>query len=178
MGRPTSAEKYDFSAPTPPFTNQLHSGMHLPVKRTRRRCAKCSTNEVQVRSTIECSFCKLAFCVTDEKNCFYEYHKHFLQRFWVRIDKLTKRRDFQREKVGPERVKQLLENLTCLWLFYHDHLNGYHNLGAWSYLMRPLSKVETRRACLTHPHPSYCTPIYSKFFFRVGCLSWLPYQLN
>jgi hypothetical protein len=78
IGRPTSTKKYEFSAPTSQFTDQLNSGMHLPVKGTRRRCANCSTNEVQVRSTIECSNCELAFCVTDEKNCFYEYHQRFM----------------------------------------------------------------------------------------------------
>ena len=56
----------------------LDNEMHLPVKGTRRRCAYCSTKEEQVRSTIECYTCKLAFCVTDEKNCFFDYHKVFM----------------------------------------------------------------------------------------------------
>jgi hypothetical protein len=45
--------------------------MHLPVKGTRRRCAYCSTKKTEVRSNIECSTCKLAFCLKDEKNCFF-----------------------------------------------------------------------------------------------------------
>ncbi len=53
---------------------------HLPVKGTRR-CAYCSTKEEQVRSSIEFYTCKLAFCVTDEKNCFFDYHKVFLKSF-------------------------------------------------------------------------------------------------
>ena len=52
IGRSTSTKKCELSAPTSQFADQLKSRMHLPVKRTRRSCADCSTNEVQVRSTI------------------------------------------------------------------------------------------------------------------------------
>ena len=75
-GRSSSENKHKLVVPQ--STGQLGRGMHLPVKGIRRRCAYCSTKEVQVRSTIECSNCKLAFYVTDEKNCFFEYHKHFM----------------------------------------------------------------------------------------------------
>lgn len=76
--RPTSTKTYEFSAPTSQFTDLLNSEMHLSVNGTRRRCANCSTNNVQVRSIIECSNYELTFYVTDEKNCFYEYHKYFM----------------------------------------------------------------------------------------------------
>jgi hypothetical protein len=79
LGRPPSAKKHRLASPQ--SADRLDDGMHLPVKGTRRRCAYCSTKEVQIRSTIECFKCKLALCVTDEKNCFFEYHQRFMERF-------------------------------------------------------------------------------------------------
>ena len=52
--------------------------MHLPVKGKRRRCAYCSTKEANFRSNIECFTCKLPFCLKEEKNCFFDYHKVFM----------------------------------------------------------------------------------------------------
>lgn len=74
-GRPPSGRVRD--AASPQRSAQLNGQMHLPVIGTRRRCAYCSTKESQVRSNIECSICKLAFCVKEEKNCFFEYHQDF-----------------------------------------------------------------------------------------------------
>ena len=51
--------------------------MHLPVK-GKRRCAYCSTKEANFRSNIECFTCKLPFCLKEEKNCFFYYHKVFM----------------------------------------------------------------------------------------------------
>ena len=52
--------------------------MHLPGKGKRRRCAYCSTKEANFRSNIECFTCKLPFCLKEEKNCFFDYHKVFM----------------------------------------------------------------------------------------------------
>ena len=77
-GRPSNKVRHPSS---PQRVAQLNAQMHLPVIGTRRRCAYCSTKEVQVRSNVECSTCKLALCVKDEKNCFYEYHEGFVGTF-------------------------------------------------------------------------------------------------
>lgn len=75
-GRPPSGEKSTLVSPKTilNFDNE----MHLPVKTTRRRCAYCSTKKSEVRSDIECFTCKLAFCLKEEKNCFFDYHKIFM----------------------------------------------------------------------------------------------------
>ena len=52
--------------------------MYLPVKGKRRRCAYCSTKEANFRSSIKCFTCKLPFCLKEEKNCFFDYHKVFM----------------------------------------------------------------------------------------------------
>ena len=57
------------------------NNMHLPVKGKRSRYAYCSTKEAEVRSSIECFSCKLAFCLKDDKNCFLEYHQNFMRLF-------------------------------------------------------------------------------------------------
>ena len=49
--------------------------MHLPVKEKRRRCAYCSTKEANFLFNIEFFTCKLPFCLKEEKNCFFDYHK-------------------------------------------------------------------------------------------------------
>ena len=51
-------------------------GVHLPLPTTRRRCAYCSTKNNDQRSSIECSTCKVALCVSDQRNCFYLFHTH------------------------------------------------------------------------------------------------------
>jgi hypothetical protein len=48
------------------FILHFDNEMHLIVKGRQRKCAYGSTKE-EVRSSIECYTCKLAFCVTDEK---------------------------------------------------------------------------------------------------------------
>ncbi len=92
LGRPPSDQERKLTSPHRVF--QLNGVMHLPVNGTRRRCAYCSTKEVKVRSNIECSTCKLAFCVTDEKKCFFEYPEVFIETFRVRFNKLVKRTNF------------------------------------------------------------------------------------
>jgi hypothetical protein len=79
LGRPRSDQKRKVASPQ--SVVQLNGVVHLSVNGTRRRCTYCSTKEVKVRSNIEGSTCKLAFCVTDEKNCFFEYPKVFMEAF-------------------------------------------------------------------------------------------------
>ena len=76
LGRPPSEKKSKLASPQPIL--HVDNGMHLLVKRIRRRCAYCRTKELQVKSDIECYTCKLAFCVNDEKNYFLDYHKDFM----------------------------------------------------------------------------------------------------
>ena len=96
-GRPSSDRVRNTSSPQ--RAAQLRDGqMHLPVIGTRRRCAYCSTKEAQVWSNIECSTYKLAFCVKDEKNCFYEYNQGFAGIFWLRINKPIRTPIFLAEK--------------------------------------------------------------------------------
>ncbi len=46
---------------------------HLPIRQgTRRRCAYCSQNNVQVRSYYVCTTCETALCI----DCFAPYHGH------------------------------------------------------------------------------------------------------
>jgi hypothetical protein len=75
-GRPPSGRKPKLASPQTVLT--FDNEMHLPVKTTRRRCAYCSTKEAEVRSDIECFTCKLAFCLKEGKNCFFDYHKIFM----------------------------------------------------------------------------------------------------
>ena len=49
-------------------------GAHLPIPTTRRRCAYCSTKNNEQRSPIECSTCRVALCVSNQRNCFYLFH--------------------------------------------------------------------------------------------------------
>ena len=76
-GRPPSEKESKLASPKTVlnFVNE----MHLPVKgQRRRRCAYCSTKETNFRSNIECFTCKLPFCLKDERNCFFDYHKIFM----------------------------------------------------------------------------------------------------
>ena len=75
-GRPTSKNKSTLASPKTVLN--FDNEMHLPVKGKRRRCAYCSTTEADFRSNIECFTCKLPFCLKDEKNCFFNYHKIFM----------------------------------------------------------------------------------------------------
>jgi hypothetical protein len=75
IGRPTSKAKE--AGMRRQYNSTEDRGQHLPVRSTRKRCAYCSDKESQVRSNIECSTCKRAFCVT-EKNCFFEFHKNLV----------------------------------------------------------------------------------------------------
>jgi hypothetical protein len=49
-------------------------GVHLPLSTARIRCAYCSTKTNEQRSSIECSTCKVALCVSKGRNCFYLFH--------------------------------------------------------------------------------------------------------
>ena len=75
-GRPPSENKSKLASPKT-VLNFDHE-MHLPVKGKRRRCAYCSIKEANFRSNIECFTCKLPFCLKEEKNCFFDYHKVFM----------------------------------------------------------------------------------------------------
>ena len=68
-GRAPSENKSKLASPKT-VLNFDHE-MHLPVKGKRRRCAYCSTKEANFPSNIECSTCKLPFCLKEEKNCFF-----------------------------------------------------------------------------------------------------------
>ena len=75
-GRPPSEKEPKASSPNTVLS--FENTMHLPAKGKRRRCAYCSTREAEVRSNIECFSCKLAFCLKDDTNCFFEYHQIFM----------------------------------------------------------------------------------------------------
>lgn len=76
-GRPSSANNSKLASPKATVLSFDHE-MHLPVKGKRRRCTYCSTKEANFRSNIECYTCKLTFCLKEEKNCFFDYHKVFM----------------------------------------------------------------------------------------------------
>jgi len=75
-GRPPSENRSKLASPKTVLS--FDHEMHLPVKGKRRRCAYCSTKEANFRSNIECFTCKLPFCLKEEKNCFFDYHKVFM----------------------------------------------------------------------------------------------------
>ena len=74
-GRSPSENKSKLASPKT-VLNFDHE-MHLPVKE-KRRCAYCSTKEANFRSNIECFTCKLPFCLKEEKDCFFDYHRVFM----------------------------------------------------------------------------------------------------
>jgi hypothetical protein len=48
---------------------------HLPMcVDERRRCQHCSSAKNDCRSNIKCVTCEFHFCLTQKRNCFYEYH--------------------------------------------------------------------------------------------------------
>ena len=49
-------------------------GAHLSIATSRKRCAFWSTKINEQRSTIECLTCKVALCVSQQRNCFYLFH--------------------------------------------------------------------------------------------------------
>ncbi len=71
--RPPSKKKSKLESPKNAFN--FDNEMHLPGKGTRRRCAYCNTKETEVRSNNQLFTCKLAFCLKDENNCFFDYQK-------------------------------------------------------------------------------------------------------
>lgn len=50
------------------------SSSHQPVRSTRRRCARCSTRNQQVRTEWSCSVCAVPLCLSKNKTCFQEFH--------------------------------------------------------------------------------------------------------
>lgn len=56
-------------------TEVRYSGnVHLPVHMNKRRCGNCSTKETPHRSFWGCKACDVALCLTQDRNCFLEYH--------------------------------------------------------------------------------------------------------
>lgn len=47
---------------------------HLPVRTTSRRCGHCSTVAEVHRTKWACSVCKVALCLSDNRNCFLGFH--------------------------------------------------------------------------------------------------------
>lgn len=49
---------------------------HQPIRlESRRRCARCSTKNKQVRTDWLCSVCKVPLCLSKNKVCFQKYHE-------------------------------------------------------------------------------------------------------
>ncbi|XP_043283530.1 piggyBac transposable element-derived protein 4-like [Venturia canescens] len=49
---------------------------HMPLyDSNRKRCAHCSTKNVEQRSHWKCTICKVPLCLNNVKNCFADYHK-------------------------------------------------------------------------------------------------------
>jgi hypothetical protein len=47
---------------------------HQPERKTRRKCAHCSTKEKEVRTDWKCTICDVPFCISKSRNCFNNYH--------------------------------------------------------------------------------------------------------
>jgi len=56
-------------------TIRFEQAAHQPNRGTRRRCAKCSTKQKEVRTEWVCSVCDVPLCLGKQKNCFALYHK-------------------------------------------------------------------------------------------------------
>lgn len=53
---------------------RFEQAAHQPKRGTRRRCAKCSTKQNEIRTEWICSVCDVPLCLTKQKNCFALYH--------------------------------------------------------------------------------------------------------
>ena len=76
LGGFASKKKYELAPSQFPRSAGLWNAFAL--KETRRRRPHCSTKEVQVQSTIECSKLQADFCIRQKKTCFDEFQKHFM----------------------------------------------------------------------------------------------------
>lgn len=47
---------------------------HQSKRGTRRRCARCSTKQNEVRTEWMCSVCNVPLCLAKQKNCFALHH--------------------------------------------------------------------------------------------------------
>ncbi|XP_008181107.1 piggyBac transposable element-derived protein 4-like [Acyrthosiphon pisum] len=61
--------------PFVPDSLRLEKSAHQPKISTRRRCAKCSTREKEVRTEWMCIVCNVPLCITKNRNCFADHHK-------------------------------------------------------------------------------------------------------
>jgi len=53
---------------------RFEQAAHQPKRGTRRRCARCSTKEKEIRTEWICSVCNVPLCLAKQKNCFALYH--------------------------------------------------------------------------------------------------------
>lgn len=74
-GRPPSENKSKLTAPK--YVLNFDNEMHLPVT-AKRRCVYCSTNEADIRLTIECATCILPLCLKDTKKIVFLITIEFL----------------------------------------------------------------------------------------------------
>ncbi|CAI6357631.1 unnamed protein product [Macrosiphum euphorbiae] len=61
--------------PFVPESLRLEKSAHQPKISIRRRCAKCSTREKEVRTEWMCAVCNVSLCITKNRNCFADHHK-------------------------------------------------------------------------------------------------------
>lgn len=61
--------------PTVSMEIRLESSAHQPERSTRRRCAVCSTKQIQIRTEWTCSVCKVPLCLSKFRTCFQQYHQ-------------------------------------------------------------------------------------------------------
>jgi hypothetical protein len=58
------------------YANEDKSKRHLPdISETRKRCKNCSEKKRENRTNIICTQCNMHFCLTNNRNCFKEFHK-------------------------------------------------------------------------------------------------------
>lgn len=69
-----SATEISKSKPFVPKSIRLENSAHQPMRTTRRRCAKCSTKDAQVRTDWMCSICEVPLCLGKRKTCFQDFH--------------------------------------------------------------------------------------------------------
>jgi hypothetical protein len=49
---------------------------HLPeFHSSRKRCRLCADNKLDFKTVFQCTACKAPFCITNERNCFRDFHK-------------------------------------------------------------------------------------------------------
>jgi len=68
---PTEIKKFK---PSVPDYIRLEKSAHQPKLSTRRRCARCSTKQKEVRTEWTYSICNIPLCITKSRNCFSDHH--------------------------------------------------------------------------------------------------------